>query len=239
MTVTKKYCVYLTVYLGTKLPKRYIGKTYVQNIINGYNGSVGSKIYGDIFKNERIENPHLFKTRILSTWSTADEALDEEERLHKKYDVVNSQIYMNMTIGRAQPDATGKRRSNKTRKLMSVVQQKIWKDMSPDEKEEFKNKIYHGLSLMTDEQRIQQKKKMSVKAQERCSKMSCTQRKQQSDIMLQNVRKVTGAILDEFMEKKKNKVSGKEIQNWLKSIDIDVCYSTISGIYNRNKNKYD
>lgn len=90
------YCVYLTVYFGDKLPRRYIGSCKTKNIDKGYNGSVSSKKYKDIYESERLTNPHLFKTRILTSgYKTDYDARMEELRLQKKYGVVKSEYYMN------------------------------------------------------------------------------------------------------------------------------------------------
>ena len=91
------YCTYLTIYSGNKFPRRYIGSTSIKKIQQGYHGSVSSKKYGRLWKEELMENPQLFKTRILSTFPTKQEAILEEERLHRKYDVVRSPNYVNMT----------------------------------------------------------------------------------------------------------------------------------------------
>ena len=48
------YCVYFTVYFGNKLPKRYIGSTKVDRIMQGYNGSIKSKKYKNIFLSEQL-----------------------------------------------------------------------------------------------------------------------------------------------------------------------------------------
>ena len=90
------FCVYLTCYFGDKLPRRYIGSTKISNIAKGYHGSVKSKAYAIIFRNECIVNPSAFKTRILSKHNTIEEALCEELRLQIKYDAVRSAKYMNM-----------------------------------------------------------------------------------------------------------------------------------------------
>lgn len=97
------YCTYLTIYTGSKMPRRYIGSTTAERINNeGYNGSVLSKAYKAIWNKERKENPHLFKTRILSLFETSKEALKAEKNLQIKYDVVKSPNYINMSL--AQPD---------------------------------------------------------------------------------------------------------------------------------------
>ena len=92
----KKYCVYLTIYKGDLLPRRYIGSSKVPKVVeSGYNGSVKSKKWKLIFDKEQKENKHLFKTRILSSHSTRKEATIEELRVQKKYDVVKSSNFMN------------------------------------------------------------------------------------------------------------------------------------------------
>ena len=95
------YCVYFTIYKGNKLPKRYIGSSSVRNVtIKNYNGSVTSSKYGHIFKDEQLNNKHLFKTRILSIHETDIMAREEELRLQIKYDVVKSPFYMNESFAK-------------------------------------------------------------------------------------------------------------------------------------------
>lgn len=96
------YCTYLTVYTGNLLPRRYIGSTTIQRITENYHGSVGSKKYKTIWKNELRDNPQLFKTRILKTFNTHEEAIEEELRVQKLYNVVKSPNYINMSL--AQPN---------------------------------------------------------------------------------------------------------------------------------------
>lgn len=92
------YCVYLTIYFGNKLPRRYIGSSTVERIKSGYNGSIKSKKYKNIYLKEQIENKHLFKTRILSYHSSHEDAVKEEARLQLLYNAVKSDEYMNMAI---------------------------------------------------------------------------------------------------------------------------------------------
>jgi hypothetical protein len=93
-----KYCVYLTIYSGTKLPKRYIGSSSVNNVLSGYNGTIKSKAYKETYRHEQRINKHLFKTRILSKFETREEALLAEKTLQLKYNVHKSELYMNMAI---------------------------------------------------------------------------------------------------------------------------------------------
>ena len=94
----KLYCTYLTIYSGNKLPSFYIGSTSIENIKLGYHGSVHSKMYKTIWKNELKENPHLFKTNIISIHDTRKDAIIKEEKFHRMLNVVKSSMYINMAI---------------------------------------------------------------------------------------------------------------------------------------------
>lgn len=99
---TDQYVVYLTLYSGTKMPKWYIGSSRKNKVINGYNGSITSKKYRDIYKYEQLNNKHLFRTRILSYHRTREQALIEELRLQKLHLVVTNMNYFNQSY--AQPN---------------------------------------------------------------------------------------------------------------------------------------
>ena len=90
-----KYCVYLTMYKGELLPKWYIGSSTIQKVKNGYNGTILSKKWYNIYQNEQKENKHLFKTRILSTHETRKQALEEELRVQKLHSVRDNSKYFN------------------------------------------------------------------------------------------------------------------------------------------------
>lgn len=92
------YCTYLTIYFGNKLPRRYIGSSSVESIMNGYNGSVSSRKWKEIYEYEQTHNKHLFKTRILTIHTDRIEAIEAEKKLHIKYDVVSSSKYFNESI---------------------------------------------------------------------------------------------------------------------------------------------
>jgi hypothetical protein len=92
------YCTYLTIYSGQLLPKRYIGSSSIKRVLKGYHGSVKSKKFKTIYRNELGKNPHLFKTRILTRHSSQEEAISFELFLHVKYDVVKSSSYMNESL---------------------------------------------------------------------------------------------------------------------------------------------
>jgi hypothetical protein len=89
------YCVYLTTYKGSKLPPFYIGSSSVEKVNNGYHGSVCSREYKSIWKQELAHNPHLFETKIISTHNDRKEATLREREFQKKVDAVKSPLYIN------------------------------------------------------------------------------------------------------------------------------------------------
>lgn len=91
------YVVYLTEYIGDKLPRFYIGSTSKSRIENGYNGTVASKKYKSLYKDEQKNNKHLFKTEILYECYTREVALDIEYKYQKYVDCVHRDDYMNMS----------------------------------------------------------------------------------------------------------------------------------------------
>ncbi|MFK5882890.1 MAG: NUMOD3 domain-containing DNA-binding protein [Candidatus Izemoplasma sp.] len=93
-----KYCVYLTVYEGTKLPPFYIGSTSIENLNNGYHGSINSLKYKEIYRQELRENPQLFDSVILEEFEDRKDALEYELKVQKEKDVVKSEQYMNMAF---------------------------------------------------------------------------------------------------------------------------------------------
>lgn len=94
------YCIYLTIYLGSKLPPFYIGSTSIDKIKKGYCGSVTSVKYKNIWKSELKHNRHLFNTYIIPTGPIRDmcHKLEVEAQWQRAFDVVNSDIFINQCI---------------------------------------------------------------------------------------------------------------------------------------------
>lgn len=92
------YCVYLTIYRGNKLPPFYIGYSTVEKVLNGYRGTISSKLYKEIYKQELKENPHLFKTIIITKCETRNLALEKETYFQRHFNVHTNSMYMNMSI---------------------------------------------------------------------------------------------------------------------------------------------
>ena len=127
------YCTYLTVYTGNKLPPFYIGSTSVDNISKGYRGSVDSKKYKSIWKQELKDHPDLFKTIILTKHETRQEAQDKEIIFHEALSVARNPLYINMAhangkffnVGPKSPETiakmTGQKRTPETQAKMSAT----------------------------------------------------------------------------------------------------------------------
>lgn len=99
--MSKKYCTYLTVYLGNKLPPFYIGFSLVENVENGYHGSVSSKQWKSIWKEELLNNPNVFKTIILTKHESKEEAVNREQKFQLSLGVLKKpEMYINRTIGK-------------------------------------------------------------------------------------------------------------------------------------------
>lgn len=96
--VQSKFCVYLTIYRGNKLPPFYIGSTSVDKINNGYRGSVRSRQYQFIWKEEIKNNSDLFKTVIISLHDTRKEASDKEAKLQSVVNAHLNPLYINKAI---------------------------------------------------------------------------------------------------------------------------------------------
>ena len=99
-TAMSLYCIYLTIYLGDKLPPFYIGSTSTDKIKKGYHGSVTSVKYKHIWDNELKTNNHLFKTFVIPTPPILSQKhkLQLESLWQKAFDVVRSEDFINKCI---------------------------------------------------------------------------------------------------------------------------------------------
>lgn len=118
------YCTYITFYQGNQLPPFYIGYTSVNNINSGYNGSVSSKKYKKVWAQERAALPHLFRTVILRTFNTREEALEHEERLLRSLNVHKNDLYINMHISGKRFTISGPFSEEHRRKMSEAAKKK-------------------------------------------------------------------------------------------------------------------
>jgi hypothetical protein len=93
-----KFCTYLTIYRGNRLPPFYIGYSSISKIESGYRGSVSSKCYREIWNHEIKNNPTLFSTKILKTFDNMISAKSHEFKLQKHLNVHTNPLYVNMRI---------------------------------------------------------------------------------------------------------------------------------------------
>lgn len=160
----EKFAVYLIVYFGDKLPKkrsdskipprRYIGSSKVFNINNGYLGSVSSKKYSKIWLEETKSNKSKFRLKILSYHDTDEDARREEKRIQMKYNVVKSDLYVNLAL--ASPGGffgktdTGGKLSEETKRKMSekrkgkTYEEIFGKEKAKELREMRRNQIPHN-----------------------------------------------------------------------------------------------
>lgn len=134
MELDFRFCVYLTIYSGNLLPPFYIGYSQVLKVERGYRGSVSSKEYRKLWKSE---NESLFKTKILKTFRTRQEAFQYEKKLiallnaHKNPLYVNRALYPNLGkpfIKRHQIHVGRKRSLETRRKLSQSLTGKRWSE---------------------------------------------------------------------------------------------------------------
>jgi hypothetical protein len=104
------YCTYITIYSGNLLPPFYIGSSSVKKIENGYRGSVSSKKFKNIWKEELKNNPHLFKTVILTRHAHRKEATVREYQFQISLKAPINPLYINEAYAKKE-FAYGKKQS--------------------------------------------------------------------------------------------------------------------------------
>ncbi|UYD60185.1 hypothetical protein OPFAMLBM_00164 [Aeromonas phage avDM12-TAAL] len=146
------FCVYLTIYSGDKLPPYYIGSSSVDKINNGYRGSVQSKKYGQIWKQELATNPDLFDVVIIEECDTRLLALERELYWQKRCDVVRSSDFVNMSYAQKHGffgmSTAGRKHTEESLELMR--KNSAWKGKSRP----------HHSAIMTGRKRPEQSKRM-------------------------------------------------------------------------------
>ena len=91
------YCTYLTVYTGNKLPPFYVGCSTLARIKQGYHGSVSSKKYKTIWKEELLNHSERFRSVVLTTHKTKEAAIEREHKFHIALQVASHPLYINQT----------------------------------------------------------------------------------------------------------------------------------------------
>lgn len=102
----KIYVVYHIIYSGNLFPSKlnsniipsnYIGSSSLSNIESGYMGSVSSKKYKSIWKQELKEHPELFHLEMISFHDTRQDATWKELQIQKIFNVVKNPLFVNMS----------------------------------------------------------------------------------------------------------------------------------------------
>ncbi len=89
------FCVYITIYTGTKLPPFYIGSSTTVKVLGGYHGSILSKEFRVRWKAEIVACPDKFRTFVIAVFNDRRSALEYENLLQRKYNVVKSPLFVN------------------------------------------------------------------------------------------------------------------------------------------------
>lgn len=96
----KKWCTYVTVYSGDKLPPFYIGFVKTDRFKNEpYYGSVKSRKWKELWKSELRDNPHLFKRKITASFDTMKEAREREKEIINHFEAHKSPLFVNLSNG--------------------------------------------------------------------------------------------------------------------------------------------
>lgn len=147
----KPYVFYHITYSGDKMPPNYFGSTDIYQIQKGYMGSVKSKKYKDIWKQELKKHPELFHMEVISYHYTRQEALDKELKIQKIFNVVVSDLFVNMSYARENgyfgARLTGKdnpsygmKRSDAYKTKISERMKNMWKDQNSSYNKEQRSK---------------------------------------------------------------------------------------------------
>ena len=83
------YCVYMSVFKVEGRWMKYIGSSSVSRVQGGYRGSISSRKWKDVI----VDCQSM--TRVISTWSSREDAMVEELRVQRQYDVVSSDRFLN------------------------------------------------------------------------------------------------------------------------------------------------
>lgn len=90
--------MYLISYRGNKLPPFYIGSSSIKRIEKGYMGSVASKRYKALWKDELENNRNLFNINIVTIHETREDAYKNERKFQETLNVLKNPLYVNCHI---------------------------------------------------------------------------------------------------------------------------------------------
>jgi len=251
------YCVYETTYLGNLFPQKfanskltptkYIGSSSIDKIDKGYRGSVSSKRFAKLWKQELKENPELFEIKILETFETREEALCAENRIQRKLNVVKDENYFNLAIAKDNDAWVLKTPWNKGMKGV-CSKEKYPKIAEAASKRDYtgENNTFYGkkhsektkqqLSLTrtgqnkTNSERI---RKMAI-SKSKLNKNNCPGVRAQSEKIRKLNDEQEQQLLNIYLECKNYKVAHEKFNK----LGFDIAYTTTVGICNKLQNDY-
>lgn len=251
-----QFCIYLTIYSGDKMPMFYIGSGKIENILNkkkSYRGSVSSKRYKKIWKQELKENPHLFRTIILYKFYSRKNAIYNERLLQIQFNVVKSDQFINMSIatvnGMFGMDNSGenhpqynKSKSVETRDKISETRIKnetakgvnnprygihddfdTYKKISKSNKGKPKNHTEEYLTYLSNHMKINNPSKIP-EIQEKISKGNSGKKRTQEQNLMNSIRRTGTKATDETREKMSKGRKGKFRYASFLLLKIIYCY---------------
>lgn len=180
-----EFCVYQTVYSGNKLPRYYIGSSSVEKVKSGYRGSVCSKQFKNLWKEELQCSPEHFRTFIISRYGTRKEALASELLYQIAFDVVKSEHYINKAYackgfineGGINSPMFGKHHTKEVKQKMSESQKgeknhQFNKHRSEETKQKISNSSKGKIFLEETKQKISNAKLGTIHSEASKQKMS-------------------------------------------------------------------
>jgi hypothetical protein len=139
------FVVYITFYRGNKMPPFYIGYSTEGRVKRGYNGSVNSQKYKAIWRQERRDNPHLFKTVILQRFEIEQDAKDRERLIHLFFHVSNNSMFINQAIANNGFQRSTKSQFKKGHPVPEELRQKL-RDLKTGTKASIETRLKQSLA---------------------------------------------------------------------------------------------
>lgn len=208
----------MTEYLGTKMPRFYIGSSSVDRVEAGYKGSVCSKKFKQIWKSELKDNPNLFKTKIIEKFNSREEALQKELQIQIELNVVKDENFINQSLAKVNGffgcDTSGKNNGfyGKTFKNVSFLKNGKQTDIR-----KWQPGVLEAAAL----------KRSKTLSGRNSTNSECVRKQAESH------NKLPKEIRKQLIIKRNNGENFKNLHIWLNSIGIDVALSSVRNIYVR------
>jgi len=87
----------------------------------GYRGSVCSKRYRLVWKDELVKHPERFTTKVLSLHETRQQAVDKEVFFQRQLNVVKNELYTNAALATGRPSLKGVKKTAEHCRNLSIA----------------------------------------------------------------------------------------------------------------------